>query len=169
MTVRSRACPRPRPTEEPSEARLLVVDDHPGVREGLVAPLSLEDDLTVVGECEDGSETVAAAARARPDVVLVDGLTATRALMQAQPEPRVIVLTSRGAGAETAGARGLVRKGADPQALLRCIRAVAHDCTCCPRCLGDQRRRGRPQGRCGIRPPLGQHVVPSGGRVPSTR
>ncbi len=77
MTVRSGACPRPGPTEEPSEARLLVVDDHPGVREDLVAPLSLEDDLTVVDECEDGSETVAAA-RARPDVVLMDGLTATR-------------------------------------------------------------------------------------------
>ena len=147
------ACAHHRAGEESCEVRLLIVDDHAGVREGLVDLLSLEDDLTVVGECEDGSQAVAAAARCRPDVVLMDvsmpvmdGLTATRALLQARPEARVIVLTSRDAvarsGAEAAGARGLVPKGADPQALLHCIRTVAHGRTCCPHCLGGERRPG---------------------------
>ncbi|NEK59896.1 response regulator transcription factor [Geodermatophilus sabuli] len=122
--------------------RLLVVDDHVGVREALVEFLGGAGDITVVGECEDGSEVVAAADRLRPDVVLMDltmagmdGLSATRALLAAQPDARVVVLTSRGDEARPAaldaGARGFVSKSADPAMLLRCIRSVVAGCSCC--------------------------------------
>ena len=149
MTVGSGVCAHQQGGVTSSEIRLLIVDDHAGVREGLVDLLSIEDDLTVVGECENGSQVVVAAASSRPDVVLMDmsmpvmdGLTATRALLRDQPEARVIVLTSKGAeirpGAEAVGARGLVSKSAEPQALLHCIRSVAHGWTCCPHCLSVQ-------------------------------
>jgi DNA-binding NarL/FixJ family response regulator len=79
--------------------RVLVVDDHPSVRAVLAELLADEDDLTVVGECEDGSQVVAATSRLRPDVVLMDlsmpvmnGLAATEALRATDPAPRIVVL-----------------------------------------------------------------------------
>jgi DNA-binding NarL/FixJ family response regulator len=122
--------------------RLLVVDDHPFVRESLSDLLDDEDDLTVVGECADGSEVVEAAGRLRPDVVLMDvsmpvmdGFTATAALKAAHPDAKVLVLTSHGVSlrqrAIDAGALGFVEKSAATDTLLRCIRAVAAGCECC--------------------------------------
>ena len=126
--------------------RVLVVDDHPLVRRSLTEALSDEDDLTVVGECEDGSQVVEAAARLHPDVVfmdlsmpVVDGLTATGALRAAHPETRVIVLTGEGSDARaeavTAGAHALVPKGTRLGPLLRCLRTVVDGGTGCPFCL----------------------------------
>jgi DNA-binding NarL/FixJ family response regulator len=126
--------------------RVLLVDDHPLVRATLVEVLSDEDDLTVVGECEDGSQVLEAAARLRPDVVLMDlsmpvmnGLAATEALRAAQPEPRIVVLTGEGPTARpkvaAAGAHALLPKDARADALLRCLRAVVDGCGCCPHCL----------------------------------
>jgi len=126
--------------------RVLLVDDHPSARRTLAEALSDEDDLTVVGECEDGSQVVEAAARLRPDVVfmdlsmpVVDGLAATEALRAVQPGARVIVLTGEGPEvrprAVVAGAHALVPKGTRLDALLRCLRTVAVGGTGCPYCL----------------------------------
>jgi DNA-binding NarL/FixJ family response regulator len=126
--------------------RVLLVDDHPMVRRALAEALSDEDDLTVVGECEDGEQAVEAAERLRPDVVFMDvsmagtdGLAATAALRAARPEARVIVLTGEspevGPEAVVAGAHALVPKGTRLGPLLRCLRTVADGGTDCPYCL----------------------------------
>jgi DNA-binding NarL/FixJ family response regulator len=80
--------------------RVLVVDDHPVVRGGLVGWLAAQPDLDVVGEAADGLEALAAVAEHRPDVVLMDlrmpgggGLPATTAIAATQPETAVVVLT----------------------------------------------------------------------------
>jgi DNA-binding NarL/FixJ family response regulator len=126
--------------------RVLLVDDQPMVRRALADVLSDEHDISVVGECEDGSQVVEAAARLDPDVIfmdlsmpVVDGLSATEALRAARPEARVIVLTGEGNGvrgeAAAAGAHALVPKEVRLGALLRCLRAVAHGGVGCPYCL----------------------------------
>jgi DNA-binding NarL/FixJ family response regulator len=125
--------------------RVLVVDDHPWVRSALDQLLSEEVDLTVVGQCEDGSQVVEAASRLHPDVILMDlsmpvmdGLAATQALRAAAPEPRIVVLTAEGPAArpaaEAAGAHALVPKDARADALLGCVRTVVGGGPC-PYCL----------------------------------
>jgi DNA-binding NarL/FixJ family response regulator len=112
----------------------------------LAEALSDQDDVTVVGECDDGSRVVEVAARLEPDVVfmdismpVLDGLAATEALRAAQPGTRVIVLTGEGSEARPrallAGAHALVPKGAKLDGLLRCLRTVADGGTGCPYCL----------------------------------
>jgi DNA-binding NarL/FixJ family response regulator len=129
-----------------AEIRVLLVDDHPLFRRTLAETLHEEDGLVVVGECEDGSEVVEAAARLRPDVVFMDlsmpemdGLAATQALRAARSEARVIVLTGEGSSARSeamaAGAHALVPKHTRLHALLRCVRTVAGSGTDCPYCL----------------------------------
>ena len=122
----------------PEPIRVLIVDDHAVVREGLRSFLELQDGLTVVGEAGDGAEAVAAVERLRPDVVLmdlvmpnVDGVEAMRRLRERTPRTRVIVLTSflddeRLLPAIRAGAAGYLLKNAEPQELARAIRA-AHE------------------------------------------
>lgn len=80
--------------------RLLVVDDHQLARDGLVRLLSLEKDIEIVGAAGDGEEAVALAARTQPDVVLMDvrmprmnGIEATRRIVEALPEIAVVLLT----------------------------------------------------------------------------
>jgi two-component system, NarL family, response regulator LiaR len=116
--------------------RVLLVDDHAVVREGLRAFLELQDGIEVAGEAADGAEAVAAAERLRPDVVLMDlvmprldGLGAMRALRERVPGARVIVLTSfldddRLLPAVRAGAAGYLLKNAQPQELTRAVRAA---------------------------------------------
>lgn len=126
------------------DIRVLVVDDHPVVRTTLTELLAGEDDLTVVGECEDGSQVVEAAGRLRPDVVcmdvsmpVMDGLTATGALRAARSDVRIILFTGGPAAhpaAAAAGADALVPKSARPDALLQCLRAVTAGADC-PYCL----------------------------------
>src|SRR4051812_28719033 len=81
--------------------RVLVVDGHAVVREGLRTFLGLQEGIEVGGEAGDGREAVEQARRLRPDVVLMDlvmpggdGVAATRALREQVPEARVVVLTS---------------------------------------------------------------------------
>ena len=111
--------------------RVLVVDDHAVVREGLRAFLGLQDGIEVVGEAADGEKALDVADRLRPDVVLMDlvmprldGLGALRALRERLPAVRVIVLTSfldddKLLPALRAGAAGYLLKNAPPQELRR--------------------------------------------------
>jgi DNA-binding NarL/FixJ family response regulator len=117
--------------------RVLVVDDHAVVRQGLRTFLDLQDDLDVVGEAGDGAEAVAEAERLAPDVVLmdlampgVDGVSAIRELRARVPDARAIALTSfsddaRVFGAIRAGAAGYLLKDVDPTELVAGIRTVA--------------------------------------------
>ncbi|HEV7467951.1 MAG TPA: response regulator transcription factor, partial [Candidatus Dormibacteraeota bacterium] len=117
--------------------RLLLVDDHAVVREGLRAFLRLVPGLEVVGEAADGVTAARVAAEVRPDVVLLDlvmpggdGISALRALREAVPEARVLVLTSFTDDAQIfaameAGAAGYLLKDVEPDALAAAVREVA--------------------------------------------
>jgi len=116
---------------------VLLVDDHAMVRSGLSALLAATADLTVVGQARDGAEAVELAARVRPDVVLMDlsmpvmdGIEATRRIVVADPEAKVVVLTSfseadKVTGALAAGAIGYLLKDGEPDQLLAGLRAAA--------------------------------------------
>jgi two-component system, NarL family, response regulator LiaR len=120
----------------PDAIRVLIVDDHQVVREGLRNFLELQDGMEVAGEAGDGEEGVALAAELRPDVVLMDlvmpklgGVEAMRLLRQRVPGTRVIVLTSfideeHLLPAMRAGAAGYLLKNVQPQELARAIRAA---------------------------------------------
>jgi DNA-binding NarL/FixJ family response regulator len=117
--------------------RVLIVDDHAVVREGLRTFLELQDGIEVVGEAGDGREGVAEAERLRPDVVLMDlvmpkldGVQAMRDLRGRGSRARVIVLTSfledeRLLPAIKAGAAGYLLKNVQPQELARAVRVAA--------------------------------------------
>ena len=117
--------------------RVLVVEDHPLFRKGVVALLAAEPDLEVAGTAGSGEEAVVLAADLRPDVVLMDlqlpgmsGIEATRAIVAAEPGIRVLVLSLFEDDdsvflALRAGARGYVLKDADEDELTGAIRAVA--------------------------------------------
>jgi len=128
------------------DIRVLVVDDHPLARLRLTEMLAGEADLSVVGECENGPEVVAAAARLRPHVVCLDrhmptvaALAATNALRAAHAGVRIVVLTTgsglRREAAALAGADALVPAGASRDAVLRCLRTAVHKGADCPYCL----------------------------------
>ena len=116
--------------------RVMIVDDHKVVREGLRAFLELQDGMEVIGEAADGEEAIGAAERLRPDVILMDlvmpkldGVGAMRALRERVPECRVIVLTSfleddRLLPAIQAGAAGYLLKDVEPAELARAVRTA---------------------------------------------
>jgi DNA-binding NarL/FixJ family response regulator len=117
--------------------RILIADDHPTVRAGLRAVLDSEEDFEVVGLAAGGEEAVALARTTGADVVLmdlqmpgVDGIEATRRLADVAPRARVVILTSyaereRILAALDAGAIGFMLKDADPEEVMRAIRAAA--------------------------------------------
>jgi two-component system, NarL family, response regulator LiaR len=116
--------------------RVLLVDDHAVVREGLRNFLALQDGLEIVGEAGDGNEAIDQAQRLEPDVILMDlvmpgldGIGAMRQLRVRSPASRVIVLTSfledeRVLPAIQAGAAGYLLKNVAPADLARAIRAA---------------------------------------------
>ena len=116
--------------------RVLVVDDHPVVREGLVAVLADQADLDVVGAAGSAEDALELVQRLRPDVVLLDlelpgldGVAAIPRLLAAAPATQVLVLTAydgdeRVVGATRAGARGYLLKGAPIDEIARAIRLV---------------------------------------------
>jgi two-component system, NarL family, response regulator LiaR len=118
------------------DIRVLVVDDHAVVREGLRTYLSLQDGIEVVGEAADGQAAVMTAEALKPDVVLMDlvmprldGVGAMRELRRLLPSARVIVLTSfteddRILPAVQAGAAGYLLKTAQPSEVARAVRAA---------------------------------------------
>ena len=115
---------------------VLVVDDHPLLRDGLSAMLGAERDMQVVGEAEDGEQAVDYYTRLRPDVVLmdlqmprVDGVQAIQRIRQLDPMAKVIVLTTytgdvRAVRALQAGACGYLLKSALRRELVDTIRDV---------------------------------------------
>ncbi|MFF1920735.1 response regulator [Streptomyces sp. NPDC058221] len=117
--------------------RILLVDDHPVVREGLRGMLDVQPDLHVVGGASSGPEGVALCARLEPDIVLMDlrmpggdGVDATRQILAAQPGTRVVVLTTYETDrdilrAVEAGAAGYLLKDASSADLADSIRAAA--------------------------------------------
>ncbi len=117
--------------------RLLVVDDHPVVRAGMVAVLGEEPDLDVVGEAGTGAEALALAPRLTPDVVLMDlrmpvmdGAEATARLRALPDPPHVLVLTTYDTDADIvraveAGARGYLLKDTPTAVLTDAIRRAA--------------------------------------------
>ena len=116
--------------------RLLIVDDHPLTREALAALLD-QNGFDVVGLAADGEEAIAAAARLRPELVLLDlsmpgldGLEALPRLRRAAPEAEVVVLTASGTddnllAAIRAGAAGYLLKSEPPERIVEFLRGVA--------------------------------------------
>ena len=117
--------------------RLLIVDDHPVVRDGLRGMLAGQADLEVVGDAADGHQAVAATDRLLPDVVLMDlrlpsmdGVAATARIRTAHPEIRVLVLTTYDDDADIvraveAGATGYLVKDAPRGELCDAIRRAS--------------------------------------------
>lgn len=118
--------------------RILLVDDHAVVRQGLRMFLALDPEMVVVGEASNGLEGLALARQLRPDVILMDllmpvmdGITAIEHLRKELPEIEVIALTSvleddKVVGAIRAGASGYLLKDTEAGDLCRAIRAAAH-------------------------------------------
>ena len=117
--------------------RILVADDHPVVRDGLVAMLNTQPDFAVAGEASTGAEAVERAAALTPDVILLDlempgmdGVEALRQIRAVRPEAPVIVFTAfdtdeRIVSAVRAGAQGYLLKGAPRDELFKAIRVVS--------------------------------------------
>lgn len=126
-----------RVSRPPGRCRLLIVDDHQLVREGLVRLCEFESDIEVVGQAGDATAAIAAVETLQPDVVLmdvnlgaIDGIEATRQICARQPATRVIGLSmypdaAVAAAMHRAGAVGYLTKGGSPEDLLIAIRACA--------------------------------------------
>ncbi len=120
-----------------SKIRVLIVDDHAILREGLRALLSYYDDVEVVGEAQDGAESLVRVAELLPDIVLMDiampgmnGLEATRLIRNQYPQTRVLILTQHEDPQYVvpllqAGASGFVTKRALGTDLITALRVVA--------------------------------------------
>ena len=125
-----------RPVAVPGEIRVLVVDDHPLMREGIVAVIQAEADIAVVGEASDGQQAIEAFRRLRPDVTLMDvqmpamnGIDVIKAIRVEFPNARFIVLTTyqgdvQALRALKAGAGGYLLKSMIWKDLPESIRAV---------------------------------------------
>jgi DNA-binding NarL/FixJ family response regulator len=153
-------------TQQPdatAATRILIADDHPTLREGLRAILDTQEDFTVAGEAADGEEAVAKAEAMRPDVVLMDlemprldGVEATRRIVERLPGTPVIVLTAfdtddRIIGAVEAGAQGYLLKGATRDEIFRAIRVARQGGTLLQPAIASKllRHVNRPHGRDG--------------------
>jgi DNA-binding NarL/FixJ family response regulator len=117
--------------------KILITDDHGVVRQGLRMFLSLDPELEVIGEAENGKEALAMARELKPDVILMDllmpvmdGIAATEAIRRELPDVEVIALTSvledvSVSGAVRAGAIGYLLKNTEAEDLGRAIKAAA--------------------------------------------
>ncbi len=122
--------------DPPHSITLLIVDDHPVVRDGLATILSTQADFRIIGEAASGEEALVVARQQQPDVVLLDlempgldGVDTLRLLREGRPNIRVVVFTAfdtdeRILGAVQAGAKGYLLKGAPRTELFDAIRIV---------------------------------------------
>jgi DNA-binding NarL/FixJ family response regulator len=127
---------KPDSTAEAGRKRLVLVEDHAILREGLRALLELEQDLRIVGESANGIDAVAAVEAANPELVITDialpgrsGIELIGCLRRVRPETRILVLTAHNSeeyirAALNAGAHGYVLKDASRAELLQAIRSV---------------------------------------------
>ena len=114
--------------------KVLLVDDHAVVRQGLRTFLELQDDMTIVGEAANGAEAIEQAKQVQPDIVLLDlvmptmgGVEATPQIIAVCPQARVIILTSFGEDDQVipairAGAQGYLLKDIPPRDLIQAVR-----------------------------------------------
>jgi DNA-binding NarL/FixJ family response regulator len=119
------------------EIRILIADDHPIVREGLVTILALQNDLKIVGQARDGEEACLLYDELSPDVLILDlrmpkkdGQEVVSELMSRRPRPRIVVLTNSAKEEDLrraliAGAKGYLLKGAEPQQVWDTVREVS--------------------------------------------
>ena len=119
------------------QIRILIADDHKVVRLGLKSLFGTEPGMAVVGEAEDGARTVKAAGKLAPDIIIMDllmpgmdGVEATKRILEQHPDAHVLVLTSLAssdgiAAAIDAGAKGALLKSADDAIVLEAIHRVA--------------------------------------------
>jgi len=119
-----------------SKIKVLIVDDHPVVRKGLLSCLTTKDNLKVVGEAVDGDDAIRKVKELSPDIVLMDlympkkdGLEVTDLLRKEAPQVKVLILSMQGNRDSVlriikAGARGYVLKDAPPDDLVRAIESV---------------------------------------------
>jgi DNA-binding NarL/FixJ family response regulator len=115
--------------------RILVVDDSPRIRRGLIGLLELAEDMAVIAEAADAEQALSLVHRHAPDVVLLDlvmpgmgGLEGIRRIRAEYPPIVVIAVTAMPGGREMAalaGAHAVVTKDADPQTLLATVRSLA--------------------------------------------
>jgi two-component system NarL family response regulator len=120
-----------------SRIRILVVDDHFMVRIGWIGAFEGVPDLVVAGEARDGAEAIAAFARIKPDVTLMDGILpdmhgieVTRRILEQHPAARIILVSINETAEDVhraleAGACGYMPKSCEKDAIVRAIRAVA--------------------------------------------
>jgi hemolysin D len=119
------------------KTKILVVDDHRMYRDGLKALLSLQNDMEIVGEAENGQEAIAKTRKLHPDVILMDvkmpvmdGVEATRRILAEMPDMKILALSMCSAeecssGIMRAGARGYILKGGEFEELTDTIRRTA--------------------------------------------
>lgn len=117
--------------------KILLVDDHAIVRDGLIAILALQTDFKVIGEAKDGLDAIEKVRELRPDVIIMDmmmpimnGLQATQEIIKVQKSAKILLLTSYGTSAEIAealsiGAIGAISKTAPKDQLFAAIRSIA--------------------------------------------
>ena len=122
----------------PAKLKILIVDDHAIVRDGLAAILKFQKDMTVVGEADDGQSAIQKAQELHPDVILMDlmmpnmnGADATAAIKQILPNTQILLLTSYGTSSDLSrafknGATGAITKSLPKEELLAAIRNVAN-------------------------------------------
>ncbi len=116
--------------------KVLLIEDHVLVRMGLSLLLEKSEDITLVGEAEDGIQGVAMAKELAPDVILmdiglpgIDGIRATRKIKETNPNIKVLIFTSRDSEKDVfeafgAGADGYIMKGASPEQTISAIKTV---------------------------------------------
>ncbi|GAC1451539.1 MAG: response regulator transcription factor [Steroidobacteraceae bacterium] len=125
--------------EMKSGIRIVLVDDHPVVRDGLAAMINQQEDMEVVAEAGDGEEAIALFERHRPDVMVLDlrmpkrdGVAVVQHVLQMNPKARILIITTYDGDEDifqclSQGAKGYLLKDAPRTEILSAIRAVSED------------------------------------------